>query len=60
MFSAFGVREGLLYSLLPAAERRQDPLLSFCEEYARLRSRSVLHAHELCDWTDAIFAGPGP
>lgn len=60
VFSAFGVREGLLYSLLPEAERRQDPLLSFCADYARLRSRSVRHAYELCAWTDAIFRTPGP
>lgn len=60
VFSVFGVREGLLYSLLPEAERRLDPLLSFCEDYARLRSRSVQHAHELCAWTDPLYAAPGP
>jgi exopolyphosphatase/guanosine-5'-triphosphate,3'-diphosphate pyrophosphatase len=59
-FSVFGIREGLLYSLLSAAERRKDPLMSFCAEYARLRSRSPEHAVELCKWTDALFEGPGP
>ena len=39
-FSVFGIREGLVYSLLSETERRKDPLLSFCAEYARLRSRS--------------------
>ncbi len=34
--------------------------MSFCEDYARLRSRSVEHAHELVSWTDALFADPGP
>ena len=29
------------------------PLLSFCADYARLRSRSAEHAAELCSWTDA-------
>lgn len=58
IFSVFGVREGLLYSLLPAAERKKDPLISSCEAFARLRSRSVEHAQELCTWTDALF-GPG-
>ena len=56
----FGIREGLVYSLLSEAERRKDPLLSFCAEYARLRSRSAEHAVELCDWTDALFEPPGP
>ncbi|MBN9070307.1 MAG: exopolyphosphatase [Rhizobiales bacterium] len=49
--SALGVREGFLYSLLSAAEQRRDPLISAAEELARLRSRSVEHAHELERWT---------
>ncbi len=49
-----------LLSLLPAHERRKDPLLCFCAEYAGLRSRSVEHAWELCKWTDALFEPPGP
>jgi exopolyphosphatase/guanosine-5'-triphosphate,3'-diphosphate pyrophosphatase len=36
----------------------RDPLLSFCEDYATLRARSVEHAWELCRWTDRIFADP--
>jgi exopolyphosphatase/guanosine-5'-triphosphate,3'-diphosphate pyrophosphatase len=60
VFSVFGIREGLIYSLLPAHERRKDPLLSFCAEYAGLRSRSVEHAWELCKWTDVLFEPPGP
>ena len=60
VFSVFGIREGLLFSLLPAHEQRKDPLISFCEEYARLRSRSIEHARELCAWTDALFVAPGP
>ncbi|MGH6815065.1 MAG: Ppx/GppA family phosphatase [Hyphomicrobiaceae bacterium] len=60
VFSVFGIREGLLFSLLSRHERRKDPLLSFCEDYARLRSRSVIQGRELCTWTDAIFAGQGP
>jgi exopolyphosphatase/guanosine-5'-triphosphate,3'-diphosphate pyrophosphatase len=60
VFSVFGIREGLLYSLLSEAERRQDPLVSFAEDYARRRSRSFEHARELGTWTDALFAPPGP
>jgi exopolyphosphatase/guanosine-5'-triphosphate,3'-diphosphate pyrophosphatase len=59
-FSVFGIREGLLYSLLAPGEQKKDPLLSFCAEYARLRSRSAEHAVELCGWTDSLFAPPGP
>jgi exopolyphosphatase/guanosine-5'-triphosphate,3'-diphosphate pyrophosphatase len=60
VFSVFGIREGLLYSQLSEAERQKDPLLSFCADYARLRSRSAEHAAELCRWTDALFEAPGP
>jgi exopolyphosphatase/guanosine-5'-triphosphate,3'-diphosphate pyrophosphatase len=60
VFSVFGVREGLLYALLSESERRKDPLIAFAEDYARLRSRSLQHAHELCTWTDALFETPGP
>lgn len=53
--SVFGVREGIVFEMLPEEERRSDPLLSFCLDYARLRSRSAEHAVELCDWTGALF-----
>jgi exopolyphosphatase/guanosine-5'-triphosphate,3'-diphosphate pyrophosphatase len=58
--SVFGIREGLLYNLLSPADRERDPLLVFCLDYARLRSRSPEHALELCRWTDALFVAPGP
>lgn len=60
VFSVFGIREGLVHALLSEAERRKDPLISFCEDYAGLRSRSAAHARELCDWTDVLFIAPGP
>jgi exopolyphosphatase/guanosine-5'-triphosphate,3'-diphosphate pyrophosphatase len=60
IFSVFGIREGLVYGLLSGAERRKDPLLAFCADYASLRSRSAEHAAELCTWTDALFQPPGP
>ncbi len=57
--SAVGVREGFLYSLLKGADQKADPLLSACEELARLRSRSFTHAQELAEWTDKAFAAYG-
>lgn len=50
-FSAQGVREGYLYSLLAEAEKTRDPLLAAAEELAILRARSPEHARELADWT---------
>lgn len=54
--SAYGVREGLLYSKLKLSARNADPLLSAARDLARLRARSVKHADELCVWTDKLFA----
>lgn len=51
VFSALGVREGYLYSLLPKNEQLLDPLLASAEEMAILRSRSPRHARELAAWT---------
>ncbi len=59
VFSAFGVREGLLYGLMSESERQKDPLLSACEDMARLRSRSPAHAQELIAWTDTVFSASG-
>ena len=56
IISVFGIREGLLYQMLEPAERERDPLLAFCTDYARLRSRAPDHAPELCAWTDTLFA----
>ncbi|MCB1492700.1 MAG: Ppx/GppA family phosphatase [Rhodobiaceae bacterium] len=56
LVSALGVREGLLFTKLDEATRRQDPLLSAARELAILRSRSPEHGRELCEWTDELFA----
>lgn len=52
MFSTFGVREGLLYSMLPEAERDKDGLICAAQTLNELLSRSARHAKELIDWTD--------
>ncbi len=52
VFSTYGVREGLLYSLLPAQERARDGLICAARTLNRLLSRSARHAEELIAWTD--------
>lgn len=59
VFSASGIREGLVYSLLSAAEQRKDPLLQACADLAAQRSRSPEHARELKRWTDPLFGNEG-
>ncbi|GAC1622390.1 MAG: exopolyphosphatase [Bradyrhizobium sp.] len=55
VFSTFGVREGLLYSRLPARERAKDGLISAAQELNELLSRSARHAEELTEWTDRLM-----
>ncbi|OJU90958.1 MAG: exopolyphosphatase, partial [Shinella sp. 65-6] len=54
-FSAQGVREGFLYSLLPDREKGRDPLLAAAGELAILRARSPEHARELAEWTGRMM-----
>jgi exopolyphosphatase/guanosine-5'-triphosphate,3'-diphosphate pyrophosphatase len=59
VISALGVREGLLYSMLDAEERREDPLIAAAQELNVLRSRSPAHGQELITWTDRFMASTG-
>src|SRR5580698_8754026 len=52
VFSTFGVREGLLYEMLPPAERSKDGLICAAQTLNELLSRSARHAEELIGWTD--------
>jgi len=52
VFSTFGVREGLLYELLPQTERARDGLTCAAQDLNELLSRSSRHAKELIGWTD--------
>jgi exopolyphosphatase/guanosine-5'-triphosphate,3'-diphosphate pyrophosphatase len=59
VFSALGVREGLLYSLLKARDQEKDPLIEAARNLNRLRSRSPRHGEELIEWTDRFMASSG-
>lgn len=54
-FSALGVREGYLFSLLSEGMRAHDPLLAAARELAILRARSPEHARELADWSGKMM-----
>jgi exopolyphosphatase/guanosine-5'-triphosphate,3'-diphosphate pyrophosphatase len=54
VFSTFGVREGLLYEMLPQAERSKDGLICAAQDLNELLSRSARHAQELIGWTDRL------
>ena len=59
MFSALGVREGYLFSLLYPEEQAVDPLLQAAEEMSVLRSRSPAHALDLIEFTAEFLAAIG-
>lgn len=59
VFSALGVREGLLYSKLPRSVRKDDALLAAAQDLNVLRSRSPRHGEELIEWTDRFMASSG-
>jgi exopolyphosphatase / guanosine-5'-triphosphate,3'-diphosphate pyrophosphatase len=60
VFSATGMREGLLYEMLDTEQRRRDPLLLAASQLDRLYSRAPGHAKELCDWTDGLIQSMHP
>ena len=59
VFSALGVREGMLYALLNEAEQKRDALIAAAQELNVLRSRSPRHGEELIEWTDRFMSTSG-
>lgn len=55
IFSAYGMREGQMLELLPSSLRRQDPLISACEQAAERTGRFYIHGRELLDWLTPLF-----
>src|SRR5271169_2037699 len=56
VFSALGVREGLLDSLLKQKDKEKDALIEAARGLNQLRSRSPRHGEELIGWTDRFMA----
>ncbi len=59
VFSASGVREGLLFERLPPEEQLLDPLISSAAQFNAIRSREPGHAMELADWVEAFWKTTG-
>jgi exopolyphosphatase / guanosine-5'-triphosphate,3'-diphosphate pyrophosphatase len=59
VFSALGVREGLLYSLLKQKDKEKDALIEAARDLNKLRSRSPRHGEELIEWTNRLMASSG-
>ena len=50
LFSAFGLREGLLFDRLPPAVQAEHPLLDACRAIARRDGRALAYAEALGAW----------
>lgn len=59
VFSAYGLREGHLFSQIRPEEQSRDPLLSACAEIAAVQSRFGALGPLLQDWIDPLFATDG-
>lgn len=58
IFSAHGIRDGVVLSRLPDQISDQDPLLSACLDFGAQQARSLSHIMELSAWMDPVFAPP--
>ena len=58
--SAFGLREGLLYEKLDAAERELDPLIEAMRAAGARLGRFPEHGDLLADWIAPLFMGEVP
>jgi exopolyphosphatase/guanosine-5'-triphosphate,3'-diphosphate pyrophosphatase len=55
VFSAFGLREGLLFTQMPEAVRRLDPLIETARAMGARLGRFAEHGDELMSWTSPLF-----
>jgi exopolyphosphatase / guanosine-5'-triphosphate,3'-diphosphate pyrophosphatase len=60
VFSAYGLREGHLFSQIPPDEQDQDPLLTACAEIAAAEGRFGAPGPLLQDWIEPLFPQDGP
>jgi exopolyphosphatase/guanosine-5'-triphosphate,3'-diphosphate pyrophosphatase len=56
VFSAYGLREGVVFDRLPPAARAEDPLIAASRSAAERGARFPAHADELMAWLDPLFA----
>lgn len=57
VISAYGLREGLLYERLDAAERALDPLIEAARQEGERQGRFAAHGDLLARWIAPAFAG---
>lgn len=53
--SAYGLREGVMFDLLPAKARADDPLTMACREHGERNARFAGHGKLLMEWIDPLY-----
>ena len=56
MISAFGLREGLYFEMLPASVRRRDPLIDACQRFEARAARFPGFGEELARFVSPVVA----
>ena len=56
LFSAYGVREGLIFDRLPNSLKAEDPLIAACRNLATMTGRATADGEALFRWTSPAFA----
>ena len=60
IFSAYGVREGIIFEALSEDERKRDPLVDFCAEMAANGGRFRLDGEAVLAWMAPLFGAREP
>jgi len=60
LFSAYGVREGLIFDRLPDALKAEDPLIAACRNLAAMTGRATADGDALYRWMSPAFAEESP
>ena len=55
VFSGYGLREGQFFEMLPDKMKKEDPLISACEGFAKRGGRFSVHGGEITDWVAPLF-----
>ena len=56
LFSAYGVREGLIFDRLPISLKAEDPLIAACRNLATMTGRATADGEALFRWSSPAFA----
>ncbi|PPR24665.1 MAG: Guanosine-5'-triphosphate,3'-diphosphate pyrophosphatase [Alphaproteobacteria bacterium MarineAlpha10_Bin1] len=56
LFSAYGVREGLIFDRLPDSLKSEDPLIAACRNLAAMTGRATADGEALYRWASPAFA----